>query len=60
MFALNLLGVEFADRVSGGGEMAVVDSGGIRVEVLQAKGREQLLQRQKDLVRAGPERVGQD
>jgi len=43
MFAFNLLGVEFVDRVSSGGEMAVVDPGPIRVEVDQAKGFEQLL-----------------
>jgi hypothetical protein len=36
--------VGFAYRVSGGGEMAVVDSGRIGGEVHQAKGLEQLLQ----------------
>jgi hypothetical protein len=33
MFALNLLSVDFADGMSPGGEVAIVDSGGIRIEV---------------------------
>jgi hypothetical protein len=33
MFAFDLLRVEFADSVSGGGEVTIVDSGRIRIEM---------------------------
>ena len=35
MFALNLLRVDFAHRVSGGRQMAVVDASGVRVEAVE-------------------------
>ena len=60
MFAFDLLGMDFTDGMSGGGEMAVVDPSRIRIEMDQAKRFEQLLQFDKDLIRATPKHIGQD
>jgi len=46
--------------MSGGGEMAVVDPGRIRVEGYQAKGLEHLLPLDKDLIRPAPQHLRQD
>ena len=58
MFALNLLGVDFPNSMSRGGEMTVIDSGRICVEVHEAKGLEQLLQLDKDFICPTPEHIG--
>jgi hypothetical protein len=60
MFAFNLWGVNFADRMSGGGEVAIIHPGSIRVEVHEAKRLEQLLQFDKHLTRPIPEHIGQN
>jgi len=60
MFALNLLGVDFAYSMGRGGEVAVVHSGRIRVKVHEAKRLEQMLQLDKDLIRPTPAHIGQD
>ena len=59
-FAFNLLGVNFAHRRDGRGEMAVVDSGRIGVEMPQAKRLEQLLQLNTDPIRSAPQRLRED
>ena len=42
------------------GQVPFIDPSSIRVEVLQAKGLEQLLQLDKDLIRTTPEGIRQD
>src|SRR5262245_56757350 len=59
MFALTLLPVHFADGMGGSGEMALRDARSIRVEVLQAKGLQELRQLDTDGIRATPKRIGQ-
>ncbi len=60
MFTFDLLRVAFANGMSRGGEVALIDSGRIRVEVLQAKGLEQLLQLDENRIRATAKRIRQD
>jgi hypothetical protein len=60
MFAFNLLGVDFADGMRGGGEVAVVDSRRIGVEVHQAKRLEHLFQLYKNLIGSAPKHIRQD
>jgi hypothetical protein len=60
MFAFNLLGVNFTNRVSGGRKMAGVDARRICIEVDQAKRREQLLQLDEHRIRSTPKRIGED
>lgn len=60
MFAFDLLGVDFADGMSGGGEMAVLDPSGIGVKMLQPKWLQQLVQLDKHFIRSTPERIRQD
>jgi len=57
MLAFDLLSVDFPDRVSSSGELAVIDPSRIRVEVHQAKGLEQPLQVDKDFIRSTPEYI---
>ena len=57
MLALNLVGVDFAHSLSSSGEMAVVDSSRIGIEMPQATGLEQLLQFDKDCIRSPPQRL---
>lgn len=59
MFAFDLLGVAFANGMRNGRQMPLIDPSSIRVEVLQAKGLEQLLQFAKDGIRAPPKRIRQ-
>lgn len=60
MFAFNLLGVNFSDRMSSGRKLTVVDSNRIGREVHETKGGEQLLQVDKDLICSTPKYIGQD
>jgi hypothetical protein len=57
MFAFDLLRVDFADGVGRSGKMALIDARCIRVAVLQPNGLEQLLQLNKNRIRATPERI---
>jgi hypothetical protein len=60
MFAFNLLGVDFPDSMSSGGEMAILDPSRIRIEMHQPERLEQFLQLDKHLIRATPEHICQD
>jgi hypothetical protein len=60
MFAFDLLGVDFADGMSSGGKMTVINPGGIGVKMFQPKGLEQLVQLDKHLIRPTPKRIRQD
>ena len=60
MFAFDLLGVNFPDGMRRGGELAIRDSGRIRVDMAQAKRLEQLWQFHTDFLRAPPEPLRQD
>jgi hypothetical protein len=60
MLAFDLLRVGFADGVSRGGEMAVVDSRRIRIAMLQPKRLEQLLSLDTHFIRSTPEHICQD
>jgi len=60
VFALDLLGVGFANGMRSRGQVPFIDTSSIRVEVLQAKGLEQLLQLDKDFIRTTPEGIRQD
>ena len=60
MFAFNLLRVSFANGMHRRGEMPLVDASPIRVEVLQAKGLQELPQLDKDFIRATTKGVRED
>ncbi len=60
MFAFDLRGRLFPDRVRGGGEMAGVTSCRIRIARLEPKRLAQLVSRAKDCIRPTPERRRQD
>ena len=59
VFAFNLLGVGLANGRRRRGQVPFIDPSPIRIEVLQAKGLEQLLQFDKDGIRAPPKRIRQ-
>ena len=59
MLGFDLLGIALAHRMSSRRQVTFIDPRPIRVEVLQAKGLEQLLQLDKDRIRATPERIRQ-
>jgi hypothetical protein len=60
MFARTLLGIDFPDGMNSGREMAIIDSGRVRVERPQSQRLEQLLQFDKDLIRSTPKHLGQN
>ncbi len=60
MFAFDLLRAGFANGMRSCGEMPVIDPSPIRVEVLQAKGLQELLQLDKHPIRTTPECLRQD
>ena len=57
MFAFNLLGVGFANGMRRRGQVSFIDASSIRVEVLQAKGLQELLQLDTDCIRTTPEGI---
>ena len=57
MFAFDLLGVGFANGTRRRGQGPFLDTSSIRVEVLQAKGLQELLQLDKDCIRTTPEGI---
>ena len=58
MLALKLVGVDFAHSLSSSGEMAVVASRRIGLDMPQATGLEQRRQLDKDCIRSPPQRLG--
>ena len=59
MFAFDLLGGGFVKGMRSRGQVPSLDPSPIRIEVLPAKGLEQLLQFDKDCLRATPEGIRQ-
>ena len=59
MFAFDLLDVGLANGMRSRGQVPFIDPSPIRLEVLQAKGLEQLLQFDKDCIRTPPKRIRQ-
>jgi hypothetical protein len=60
MFALDLLRLTLADRVTGNGKVAFVDASSIGVKMDNTKRLEQSVQLRKDRIGSGPQDIGQD